>query len=103
MEQNNMQQMPMNQNNNSMGLSVASMVLGICSLVFMCFIPYLPIITSIVGIVLAALALKNKQAGKGMAIAGLVLSIIALVIYIVCIIIVLVVGTATLGSLAAYY
>ena len=59
------------------GLAVGSMVLGIVSLIFSWF-PYL-IPLSIVGTVLAVVAMKQGNKG-GMAIAGLICSLIALII-----------------------
>ena len=85
MDENNFQPM---KNENPAGLSIASMVLGIASLVLMCFIPYLPVVTAIIGIVLGAIALKNNAGGRGMAIAGLVLSIIVVVLYVIALILV---------------
>lgn len=63
----------------SVGLAVASMVLGIVSLVFACCIPYVPVIAAIVGLILGIVSLKKNAGGKGMAIAGVVCSIIALI------------------------
>ncbi|MCC3378800.1 DUF4190 domain-containing protein [Paenibacillus farraposensis] len=61
--------------------AVASMVLGILSVV----IPYLGFIIGIVGIILSSLSLKeinrHGEQGRGMAIAGLVCSIIGTMIY----------------------
>ena len=69
----------------SVGLAVASMVLGICSLLFSCCIPYLPFVLALLGIILAGVSLAGHKGGKGMAIAGLVCSIVSLIpaIYIV--------------------
>lgn len=55
------------------------MVLGIVALVFSCCIPVLPALLALIGIVLAGVSLSGQKPGKGMAIAGLVCSIIALV------------------------
>ena len=70
-------------------MGVASLILGILSLIF-AFIPFvnfIGIFTSLIGIVLGALG-RKKPEGKGTATAGLVCSIIALVlcgfIYIAC-------------------
>jgi len=65
------------------GMSIAAMVLGIVALVFNCCTPYISIPCSIIGIILAALSLKGKKPGRGMAIAGLVCAIIALVLAVV--------------------
>lgn len=63
----------------SVGLAVASMVCGIVGLVLSCCIPYLPIVLGIVGLVLGVVSLRKQAGGKGMAIAGVVCSIITLV------------------------
>ena len=66
-------------------MAVASLVLGIVSLVIGAIFPYLGIygaIAGVVGIVLAVLA-KKKGEKKGMATAGLVCSIIGLVLCVV--------------------
>lgn len=62
------------------GMSIASMVLGIISLVLFC-IWYLSIPLAIVGLVLGILG--RKKGGKGMATAGIICSIIALVLTVV--------------------
>lgn len=56
----------------SNGLAIASMVLGIVSLILTCILPYVSWVLAIVGIVLAAIA--KKKAKSGMATAGLVCS-----------------------------
>ena len=63
----------------SPGFGIASMVCGIVALVTACCIPYVPIILALVGVVLGGVGLRGNRRGKGMAIAGLVTSIIALV------------------------
>ena len=75
------------QNNTNMpqeskGLAIAYMVLGIVSLVFFCF-PYLCIPCGIVGLILGGISIATKKGGKGMAIAGLVCSILGIVIYVI--------------------
>ena len=60
-------------------MAVASLVLGIVSLVFF-WSPLLAIIPGIVGIVLGALAKKNPSANQGMATAGLVMSVIGVIL-----------------------
>lgn len=67
------------------GLGIASMVLGIVSLALFCVI-YLSIPCALVGVVLGGVGLKkSKDAGMpaGMAVAGLVCSIICLAIVII--------------------
>ena len=59
----------------SIGLSVASMVLGIISLVIFCFW-YISIPLAIIAIVLGVIGMKSG--GKGMAIAGLVCGIVTI-------------------------
>ena len=59
----------------SKGLSIASMVLGIVSLVFFCII-YLSIPCAILALIFGFVG--NKKGGKGMAITGIILGIIAL-------------------------
>ncbi|MCI8950304.1 MAG: DUF4190 domain-containing protein [Lachnospiraceae bacterium] len=61
------------------GFAVTSMVCGILSLVLSCCIPYVPFILALVGLVLGAVSLHGHRGGKGMAIAGLVMSIISLI------------------------
>lgn len=62
----------------SNGLAVASLVLGIVSIVFSFFLQWLGLIIGIVGIVLGVMAKKKNP--SGMATAGLVLSIIGTVL-----------------------
>ena len=78
------------------GMAIASMVLGICSIVFSC-IWYLTAILSIIGIVLAIVSLKQQKPGRGMAIAGLVTSIIGIILAIIFILLVAA-SIADLGS-----
>lgn len=63
--------------NESKGLSIASMVLGIVSVVMLC-LWYVSIPCAILAIIFAIIG--RKKGGKGMATAGLVLGIIALAI-----------------------
>ena len=81
--QNNMQPQE------SKGVSIASMVLGIFSLTFGCCITYVGIATAIAGLITGIISLKDKKPGKGMAIAGIIMSAIALVFLVFCIILVL--------------
>lgn len=69
-------------------MAVASLVLGICALVFPFIgLGWLSVIIGVVGIVLGALAKKNPEK-QGMATAGIVMSIIAvalgLIMWIAC-------------------
>ena len=68
------------------GLGVAGMVLGIVGLVFL-WLFYIGIPCALVGLILSAVGYKkSKDAGMpgGMAVAGLVCSIIALAVCIIC-------------------
>ena len=80
----------------SNGLAVAGMVVGIVSIVAAFFLWWLGLIVGIVGIVLSAMAMK-RPGGRGMAVAGLVCSIIGAVLSLSTILCVM----CALGSLAA--
>jgi hypothetical protein len=60
-------------------MAVTSMVLGIVSVVLSC-LWFLAIPAAIVGLILGIINLKNKKGGKGMAIAGLILSGLGLLV-----------------------
>ena len=60
------------------GLAIASMVLGICGVVFGCCFYWVAFILGVIGLILGAVALAKKTRGRGMAIAGLVLSIVTI-------------------------
>jgi len=84
-------------------MAVASLVLGICSLVFPFIgLGWLSVIVGIVGVILGALGRKNPEK-KGMATAGLVMSVISialgLIMWIACV--ACVGGLATVASTAA--
>ncbi len=87
--------MPPQEPKGGAGLGIASMVLGIVSLVLFC-LPYICFPGGIISIILGGVNLAKKNPGKGMAIAGIVCSIIAIAIYIICIAIVGSVGTSIL-------
>lgn len=77
---------------------IASLVLGICSILF-CTIPLLGMILSIVSIIISLKArkkLKQKNENKGIVTAGIVLSIISLILS--CIITILVIVIPIGGS-----
>ena len=80
----------------SNGLAIASLVLGIVSIVFCFIIQWLGLIIGIVGIVLGVMAKKKNP--TGMATAGLVLSIIGTVlcalVFIACVACLSAIGTA---------
>ncbi len=77
-------------------MAVASLVLGICSIVFDFFIWWLGLILGIVGIILGAMARKQTP-GNGMATGGLVCSIIGVVLGLVT----LVACAACVGTLSS--
>lgn len=64
------------------GLSIASMTLGIVSLVLCCTV-YGALVCALVGLVLGIVARYNNNPGKGMAIAGIVCSSVELFLLIV--------------------
>lgn len=78
----------------SKGLSIASMVLGIISVVLFC-IWYVSIPCAILAIIFGIVGMK--KGGRGMGIAGLVLGIVALAILVV-IYLLAVIGIASMSS-----
>lgn len=62
------------------GFAIASMILGIGSTLFSCCLWFFTLFTSIAGLVLGIISLKRNEDGKGMAIAGIVLSSIGIVL-----------------------
>ena len=83
----------------SIGLAVAGMVLGIVALVFSCCVPYITFICALVGCILSGISLAKHKGGKGMAIAGLVCSIIGLVPAII----VVIAGASLLSAVGAAF
>ena len=65
-----------NEQKPGVGFGVASMVLGILAILLSCCFYYVAFPLALLGLILGAVGIK-KNSGKGMAIAGLVLSIIA--------------------------
>ena len=80
----------------SKGFSIASMVLGIVSLVLSCFI-YISVPCAILAIIFGVIGMK--KGGKGMGIAGLVLGIITIVLWLLALIGLFSFGTAVSSSL----
>lgn len=78
----------------SKGLSIASMVLGIVSVVLFC-IWYISIPCAILAIIFGIVGMK--KGGKGMGVAGLVLGIVALAILAIIYLLALI-GIASIGS-----
>ena len=70
-------------------MAIVSLVLGICSIVFS-WIPFGNIIMSVIGLILGVIAQKKQKevgASIGIAVAGMVLSLLALVWSVACTII----------------
>ncbi|MBP0977042.1 MAG: DUF4190 domain-containing protein [Oscillospiraceae bacterium] len=62
--------------NGSKGLSVAALIFGILGILCCCVgFPF-----AIIGLILAIIALAKRKAGKGLAVAGLITSLITLII-----------------------
>lgn len=79
------------------GKSIASLVLGIVSVVTLCFTSYtmwISLICGILGLIFGILGMKNENA-KSMAKTGIILSVIALAVVIV--LIVVLIGVLLLG------
>lgn len=64
------------------GISIAALILGICSIVFCCFW-YVSLITGIIAIILGVKAKKDNAGKQGMAKAGMICGIIGLVLAVV--------------------
>lgn len=67
------------QTNGGVGFGVASMVLGIVALVMSCCFYFISIPCAIIGIILAGIGLSGNKERRGMAIAGLVCSVVSLI------------------------
>lgn len=76
---------PVNTAAKTSGMAIASMVLGILSILLCCIVPILPLVMSMLAIIFFIVRDRNK-AGNGMATAGLVCGIITCGYYIVAII-----------------
>ena len=86
------------------GMSIASMVCGICSLVFI-WVPFMNIILAIIAVAIGHVQLSNikklpqEYDGRGMAIAGLATGYVTIGFVVLSLIIVLATGAAILGSI----
>ena len=83
MDENIQQQ---NNNNESKGMAIASMVLGILGLVCWC-VPILNLILAVLALIFGIVVMHKKSAGKGMGIAGFVCGILGTlwgIYYIIC-------------------
>ena len=93
---------PQNMDGGSTGFAIASMILGIVAILMMCCVPsfWLKTIVAVLGLVFGIISLQNKNnAGRGMAIAGIICSGIAMVVYVIG----LVFGTLALSALFSLY
>ena len=93
---------PSNMDGGSTGFAIASMILGIVAILMMCCVPsfWLQTIVAVLGLVFGIISLQNKNnAGRGMAIAGIICSGIAMVVYVIG----LVFGTLALSALFSLY
>ena len=85
-------------------MAIASMVCGICSLVFI-WVPFLNIILAIIAVAIGHVQLSNikklpqEYDGRGMAIAGLATGYVTIGFVVLSLIIVLATGAAILGSI----
>lgn len=87
------------------GKSIASLILGIAGIV-LCWVPVLPLITSIIGLVLGIQARKatpRGMPGAGLATAGFVVSIIGLVFSVIYSIVWLAMGGVICAALSSGY
>ncbi len=77
------------------GMAIASMVLGICSIVLGCCgkLRWIGLACSVVGLVLGIISIRKKESGKGMAVAGIVCSIVEIVLFVIGIIIIIFIGS----------
>ena len=86
------------------GMAIASMVCGICSLVFI-WVPFMNIILAIIAVAIGHVQLSNikklpqEYDGRGMAIAGLATGYVTIGFVVLSLIIVLATGAAILGSI----
>lgn len=85
--------------NQPIGLSVASMVCGILSVVLCCS-KTIALILSLIAVILGGVALKKQHRGRGMAIAGVTCGIIALIIYVILLLYGVLLGSALLYELS---
>lgn len=72
-----MPQMQVSQQNPGSGFAIAAMIVGILSMTLCCVGGFL---IGIVGIILGIVSMSRKESGRGMAIAGIVTSVIGILI-----------------------
>jgi thiol:disulfide interchange protein len=83
--------------------AITSLVMGLCSMFISCCIPILTLFTSIAGLILGIVSIKRNEAGKGMAIAGIIISAVAIVFSIVMIFVWIAALTDSSDSSYYYY
>ena len=80
----------------SSGMAVASMVLGLLAILLSCCLYPVAFLLALIGLILGAVAIKKDTPGKGMAIAGLVLSLISIAIAVLFIVVVASAGSSSI-------
>jgi hypothetical protein len=60
------------------GISIAGFILSLLALVF-CWIPFLGLALAVLGIIISAMGMQKGRSFKGLAIAGLIISIVAVI------------------------
>lgn len=91
-------------NNGKVGVSIVSMITGILSLVCCPVYTFIFIwVLSLTSLITGIISLKNKYAGKGMAIAGIICSVISLLIAGFMIVTIVIGGLASGASSSSYY
>ena len=95
------------ENNGKIAVSIISMILGIISLVCCpVYLSYITIVFAFVALIMGFISVKNKYAGKGMAIAGIICGAIGFIIsgiVLAMIMIACVGGVASSASSSYYY
>lgn len=97
MDNMNLQNNGMNEPGKADGMGIASLVLGIVSIVMSCCITYIGLGCGIVGVILGFMS--NKKQKNGVTTAGIVCSIIGIVLSIIMIIVGIVFGAALTEAL----
>lgn len=78
------------------GLGIASMVIGILSIIGTCCYGW---ILGIIGLILGIVGVCLRGYGKGMAIAGIILNLIAIILFVV---VVLILGVSSMAEMNQY-
>jgi hypothetical protein len=83
--------------------AIISLIMGLCSMFISCCIPILTFFTSIAGLIFGIVSIKRNEAGKGMAIAGIIISAVTIVFSIVMIFVWIAALTDSSDSSYYYY